>query len=131
MRRPPKYDGSFSRGTVQSIWDRDGGRCAWCGTPVAGERGLNWSVHHRQPRGMGGTAEAYVGRASNGVLLHGSGTTACHGYLEAHRQEAEDKGFLVSRNGVERPANVAIEHAVHGRCRLNDDGTVTRGVEVF
>lgn len=131
MKRPPKYDGSFSRGTVQAIWDRDEGRCAWCGTPIWGERGVNWSVHHREPRGMGGTSSPYVGRPSNGVLLHGSGTTGCHAYLEQNRDEAESKGFLISRIGVERPSNVPIEHAVHGRCVLNDDGTVRRGVEVF
>lgn len=116
---------------MQAIWDRDTGRCAWCGTPITGERGVNWSVHHREPRGMGGTTSGYVGRASNGVLLHGSGTTSCHGEVESNRDESERRGFLVSRIGIERPSNVPIEHAVHGRCLLNDDGTVRRGVEVF
>lgn len=131
MRRPKQPDGSFSRGTVQAIWDRDKGCCAWCGTPITGERGVNWSVHHREPRGMGGTTSGYVGRPSNGVLLHGTGTDGCHGYIEQNRDEADDKGFLVSRIGIERPSNVRIEHAVHGLCLLNDDGTVRRGVEVF
>lgn len=130
-RRKSEFDGSFSRGTVQLIWDRDEGRCAWCGTPIWGERGVNWSVHHREPRGMGGTTSGYVSRASNGVLLHGSGTTGCHGDVESDREHAIRQGFLISRVGVERPRNVSIEHAVHGRCLLDDDGTVRRGVEVF
>jgi hypothetical protein len=131
MKRPARPDGSFSQGTVKAIWDRDEGRCAWCGTPIWGERGLNWSVHHLEPRGMGGTNSPHAGRPSNGVLLHGSGTTGCHGYVEQHRDEAEAKGFLISRNGMERPGNVRIDHAVHGKCLLADDGTVRRGVEVF
>lgn len=130
-RKVARPDGSFSRGTVAIIWTRDQGRCAWCGLPIIGDRGINWSVHHREPRGMGGTSSGYVGRASNGVLLHGTGTESCHGYIESHRDEADEKGFLVSRIGVERPANVKIKHAVHGKCLLNDDGTVRRGVEVF
>lgn len=130
-RRKPDYDGSFSRGTVQTIWDRDDGRCAWCGFKIVGERGVNWSVQHREPRGMGGTTSGYVSRPSNGVLLHGSGTTGCHFEVESKRQEALDKGFLISRIGVERPSSVPIDHAVHGRVLLADDGTVRRGVEVF
>jgi hypothetical protein len=126
MKRPKRSDGSFSRGTVQAIWDRDKGRCAWCGTPITGERGVNWSVHHREPRGMGGTTSGYVGRPSNGVLLHGTGTDGCHGYIEQHRAEADDKGFLVSRIGIERPRAVPIKHAVHGIVRLRDDGTYDR-----
>ena len=131
MKRKAQPDGSFSRGTVQAIWDRDEGKCAWCGTPIVGERGLNWSVHHREPRGMGGTTSGYVSRPSNGVLLHGSGTTSCHAEVESDRAEAIEKGFLISRIGVERPANVPINHAVHGRVLLSDDGTIRRGVEVF
>jgi hypothetical protein len=126
VKRPARPDGSFSRGTVQAIWDRDKGRCAWCGTPITGERGVNWSVHHREPRGMGGTTSGYVGRPSNGVLLHGTGIDGCHGYIESNRDEADDKGFLVSRIGIERPRAVPIQHAVHGRVRLRDDGTYDR-----
>lgn len=123
MTRKP--DGSFSRGTVQIIWDRDQGRCAWCGTPVHGARGLNWSAHHRLPRGAGGTSDPTVGRPSNGVLLHGSGADGCHGFLESHREVAEEAGFII-RHGTETPRTVPIRHAVHGVVRLRDDGTFDR-----
>lgn len=123
-RRAKAPDGSFSRGTVLAIWDRDGGKCAWCGQVASQDFGLMpWQtqVHHRWPRGMGGTSEAFVGRPSNGVLLHAE----CHTYIEAHRDEAIGKGFLIV-HGIEKPRAVPIEHAVLGRVRLRDDGTYDR-----
>jgi hypothetical protein len=123
--------GAFTDKTVATIWDRDHGRCAWCGEPVAGERGVDWSVHHREPRGSGGSKLAHVSGAANGVLLHGSGTTGCHGRVERERAEAERRGFLVSRHGRERPSNVPIMHAVHGRCLLDDNGDKHTGKVVF
>lgn len=118
-RRPPREDGAFSSGTVKSIWDRDAGKCAWCGALCIGERGMNWAVHHRRPRSMGGTSESYVARTSNGVLLH----TECHATVESDREYAALHGFLVSALGIARPKDVPIMHAVHGRVRLDDDGT--------
>lgn len=114
----------FSKATVAVIWDRDAGRCAWCGEPITGERGMDWSVHHREPRGMGGSETRHVNSPANGVLLHGSGTTGCHGEVESARKAALVSGFLVSKLGKDRPSAVLITHAVHGRCWLNDDGTV-------
>jgi hypothetical protein len=34
--------------------------CEICGDPITGERGRDWCVHHRVPRGMGGTRSAHV-----------------------------------------------------------------------
>jgi hypothetical protein len=121
-RRPAKETGAFSDGTVVTICDRDQGRCAACGTPVVGTRGVTWAVHHRRPRGSGGTSEKYVARPSNGVLLH----TSCHERKESHRDEATTTGFLVSAIGIARPSDVPILHAVHGWVRLDDDGGYTR-----
>lgn len=115
---------TFSPKTVTIITNRDRGCCAWCGRPINGERGVDWSVHHRQPRGMGGTKARHANLPSAGVLLHGSGTTGCHGLVETHRGRAIEAGFLVSRLGVQKPSAVAIQHAVHGYCWLGDDGSV-------
>lgn len=117
-----KNDGKFSVDTVFLIVTRDDHRCAACGVRVNGERGRDWSVHHRKPRGMGGTKDPAVSSPANGVILCGSGTTGCHGEVEANRGNAMVEGFLISRNGVQVPSEVSIEHAVHGYVYLDDDG---------
>ena len=127
---------AFTPATVAVIRERDQDRCALCGKHIRGERGMGWSVHHREPRGAGGTKATHVNKPSNGVLLCGSGTTHCHGYIEQHRDRGTQLGFLVSRLGVDRPFQVLIDHAVHGSCWLSDDGTVLtqddamKGIEI-
>ena len=121
----------FTPGVVELIWERDNGCCALCGLPISGTRGFDWSVHHRCPRSSGGTKRGWVNMAGNGVLLHGSGTTGCHNEVESHRDKARDNGFLISANGNERAHNVPINHAVHGRVILTDDGLVDKGPHVF
>jgi hypothetical protein len=44
--------------------------------------------------------------------------------VESDRARWTAAGFLV-RQGVTRPTDVPIEHAVHGRVLLDDDGTWT------
>jgi len=112
----------FSPVVVEMIWARDQGRCAWCGDPITGQRGIDWSVHHRTPRSMGGTKRLWVNRAANGVLVHGHGTTGCHAEIERERDMARHMGFLVSAHRAEPSSHVPIVHAVHGRCVLDDDG---------
>lgn len=116
----------FSDKTVALIRARDDDRCAWCNRKIRGERGVDWSVHHRRARGSGGTSLAWVNLPGNGVLLCGSGTTLCHGLIESQRAGAVEDGFLVSMNGKAVSSDVEILHAVHGRCLLGDDGTVTK-----
>lgn len=89
--------------------------CERCGT----WSGLAWSIHHRRPRKMGGTKQ--LERLSNLVLLCGSGTTGCHGWVEKHRTMAFGLGWLVHQ--WDDPAAVAV-------CRrgcwvlLTDDGGI-------
>lgn len=90
---------------------RDNSSCFRCGIGLRWEdRGIGWSLHHREPRGMGGARSSHVNQPSNAVTLCGSGTTGCHGWVESHRAEAEAAGYLVSRHGVDRPVHVPIEH---------------------
>lgn len=103
---------------VKLVQSRDFGCCAYCGSGVDGERGYHWSVQHRQPAGMGGDRRAHT--ASNLVLLHGSGTTQCHGWVESHRTEATKLGLLVRRPST--PLLTPIEHAIHGLVLLDDEG---------
>lgn len=81
------------------VQERDGGLCRRCGRP--GE-----SVHHRTPRGMGGSKDPAINSPANLIVLCGHGTTGCHGHVESHRSDAYLSGFLVHR--YEDPAEVAL-----------------------
>jgi hypothetical protein len=122
----------FRDKTVAIIMDRDQGRCAWCGDPIQGERGMDWSVHHRAPRSMGGTRRSWVNQAANGLIVHGHGTTGCHGVIERERDMARNMGFLVSSNGVTPAEHIKIEHAVHGLAiLLNEAPWIVTGAAVI
>lgn len=102
---------------------RDLGCCVRCGRHVAHlERGREWSIHHRRPRGTGGTSLLWVNAAANLVVLCGSGTTGCHGWIESHRTEAKAAGWLISQNGHLTAVEVPIEHVTLGRVFLTDEG---------
>ena len=92
--------------TVMAVLHRDGYRCVRCDRPIVGERGVDWSCHHRTPRGMGGSKRPEVNSPAALLSLCGSGTTGCHGYVESHRAEALTNGWLVSR--YSDPAAVAV-----------------------
>jgi hypothetical protein len=111
-----------SKATFNLVVARDSEACAYCGRLVWGERGFDFSLHHRRPAGAGGDRTLAAHAPGNLVLLHGSGTTGCHGYLELNRAHAVDLGFLVRRPNL--PAGMPIRHAVHGWCLLADDGAV-------
>jgi hypothetical protein len=113
---------------LAKVRERDNDCCAWCGKPIWGERGRDWSLHHRRPAGMGGDKKPETHSPANLVLLHGSGTTLCHGRVERHRTDAMARGYLISRHGGQPPSSFCIEHAVHALCYLLDDGSI-RSVE--
>ena len=72
------------------IHERDGGRCQRC-TRIIGSGPR--SLHHRRPRGMGGSR--YANTAANLILLCGSGVTGCHGWVESNRFRAKQLRFLI------------------------------------
>lgn len=84
-----------SKLVVALVFDRDGGCCIRCGTPARGERGVDYSIHHRAGRQMGGTKRASVNLPSNLVTTCGNGTQGCHGWIGANVAEAHRKGLLV------------------------------------
>lgn len=106
--------------TREKVWERDDGQCAWCGDPITGERSVDWSVGHRRPRRMGGDPRPDTNSPANLILLHGDGTTLCHGLIEGQRTVAYDLGMLL--HDGDRPCQRPIHHAVHGWCWLTDDG---------
>lgn len=106
-----------------AVLERDGMACVRCGISVAhGPR----SIHHRQPRGMGGTALAGAHAMSLLVLVCGTGTTGCHGWIESKRAEARDLGWLISKFEPADPQTVPLRWAATDhRLWLLDDGTRT------
>ena len=66
-------------------------RCERCLLPLSSQ----WSLHHRRPRRMGGTRRPDANAPQNLLVLCGSGTTGCHGWLESNRTEAYQTGYLL------------------------------------
>jgi 5-methylcytosine-specific restriction endonuclease McrA len=64
---------------------RDGYACRRC------RGGFRLSIHHRRPRGMGGTADPVTNDPDNLVLLCGD----CHDWAESYREEALRTGWLL------------------------------------
>jgi hypothetical protein len=46
---------------------------------------------------MGGSRRADTNSPANLLMLCGSGTTGCHGWVEGHRAEARTAGLIVSQ----------------------------------
>jgi hypothetical protein len=82
---------AISQATVDLVHERSGGACEVCGAARA------TNLHHRRARGMGGTKAPIHGPE---WLLHlcGTGTTGCHGYIEAHPETSYAKGWKLRRN---------------------------------
>lgn len=74
------------------VRERDGHRCQLCGRSIVDYPS---SIHHRRPRGFGGSAK--LEQASNLVRLCGDGVQGCHGWLEHHREHAAEIGWLLPK----------------------------------
>jgi hypothetical protein len=77
--------------TRETVAVRAGYHCELCYTPISGQA----SIHHRRPRRMGGTRRSDVNEPANLMLLCGSGTTGCHGWVESHRKNALADGIIL------------------------------------
>jgi hypothetical protein len=102
----------FDKATSDAILEREGHCCGRCGGALWGERGLDYSIQHRRARGMGGTDRPDTNAPQNGIALCGSATTGCHGYVEAHPEEAEADGYRVPQGGD--PLMFPVVHFLHG-----------------
>lgn len=76
--------------------------CEFCGQYNSDSLGM-WSVHHRKPRGMGGTKSAEANSPLNLLLLCGSGVTGCHGYIESHREKGYESKVLLRQSDAISP----------------------------
>lgn len=124
--------GEFPPAVVRrAFFDRDGERCFVCRKTLRWEeRGIGWSMHHRKPRGMGGTSDPRVASIANALTVCGSGTTGCHGLIERDREEALRLGLLIPTNATTEtfaPAAVWVRRQDKTWWLLTESG---RAVEV-
>lgn len=77
-----------------------------------------FEVHHRRPRGMGGSKDWLTNTPANGILL----CPDCHRFIESHREKALALGWLVPQGAD--PQRVPVLYHSHRWVRLTTDGTV-------
>jgi len=118
-RKPAKRSKRVSQAVRAQVLQRATYKCERCGIPLS--KGFYYSLHHRTPRGMGGSREERLNLPSNLVAICGSGTTGCHGFIESNREMAEREGWLVSR--YEESAEIPIFIYGVGWRYLMDEGT--------
>lgn len=94
---------------------RDSYQCARCGVSLFTVAG---SHHHRKRRSQ--SSPETVHNVENLILLCGSGTTGCHGWVHSHPMEAYEQGFLV--HSYQEPSKVPVR-TYRGWRRLLQDGT--------
>lgn len=125
-KSPAKRSTGPSKDVRELVLGRSGYRCEICGNPLG--QNQFYSIHHRVPRGMGGTDRPELNLPSNLLSLCGSGTTGCHGYIESNRQEAYEKGWIVLRdhNPADAPVEISFDlpgvPAIKKFVYLSDDG---------
>jgi len=128
---PVRPDGEAWQGFLHMLLTRSGGLCE-ARTPacLAGRGGTlatlprdRVSIHHRQPRGRGGTRryDRWVPEAgamveqlptfAEAVALCGTGNVGCHGFIEAHRALMYMLGGLVPMPVPGRPLTAATDPA--------------------
>lgn len=83
--------------TCALVDERDDYSCVRCGKTIYGG-----SRHHRKLRRFGDHSTA------NLILLCGSGTTGCHGWVHAHPAESYDNGWMV--RSYQDPKSVPVRY---------------------
>ena len=76
-------------------------------------------IHHRRPRGAGGSKAVDTNTASNALAI----CAACHRMVESNRKEAFTNGWLVHQG--HDPASVPVLRFGSDWVLLADDGTTT------
>ena len=91
-----------SADVVDGALEREHYSCALCGMGIGPEgRGVGWSVHHRLRRSQGVDHSI-----QNVIILCGSGTTQCHGWVHANPADARAGGWMLS--GRQEPLAVPV-----------------------
>lgn len=99
-----------SQDAVEAVYERASWSCERCSAAVGPDRGSDHHIHHRRPRGNGGTARPETNYPSNLLLLcpvcHEDGKTG----VESQRAAARLAGWLVPQH-ID-PATVPV--VLHG-----------------
>ena len=103
----------FSTRTRDIIRKRSNGRCELCGMPL----NIYGQIHHRRPRGMGGTKRMDSASAANGLYVH----QKCHEKIESNRAHALEMGWLMHQ--TDDPVQVPVRLWLGWRL-LRDDGSI-------
>lgn len=98
--------------TVDMVLERANHCCERCG------RARPEQIHHRKPRGAGGSRDPAINSPSNLLAL----CSQCHVEVESDRTKAYEQGWLVHREND--PAVVPVWLAFRGYSLLAVDGTV-------
>lgn len=101
---------------VEAVCERAGYSCEICTEQVGDRRGVDHHIHHRRPRGAGGSRRADTNLPSNLLLL----CPPCHREVESHRGPAQSMGWLVVQS-VD-PATIAVLVQRDRWAYLTDDG---------
>lgn len=103
------------------VTGRDQHRCTICERYVRAGQWPGLSIHHRLMRSQGsGSTELH--EPSNLLLLCGTGTTGCHGWIHAHPLEAQTYGWLIGVKDTRPPHLVPVYNHRHGWQLLTPDG---------
>lgn len=98
----------FSAAVREIVLMRSGGNCEVMVDKLCE---LNAStIHHRRPRGMGGSSRSDTNDADNGLAV----CRVCHNIVEHRREWSRANGFLVSQ--AETPGDVPV----WWRCATNE-----------
>lgn len=98
--------------TVKLVLARAAESCERCGFAPPSQ------LHHRKPRGAGGTSDPAINLPSNLLAL----CAPCHLEVERDRDVAREQGWLVRNE--HNPANRPVWLAGRGYCFLTDDGSI-------
>lgn len=94
---------------------RDGENCLRCLQPAT-------DVHHRLPRGMGGTRNEYI---TFGVANLVSLCRECHNFIHQHPALAYETGFLV--HSWDDPADIPLRVGTYSALlKLTSSGDIER-----
>jgi hypothetical protein len=97
--------GTVSAALCKQVDERDRYCCVRCGKSLHVTSG---SRHHRQRRAPG------LDYISNLILLCGSGTTGCHGWVHAHPEEARAAGWIVRTLSLLSPEETPLQVVSNG-----------------
>jgi hypothetical protein len=120
VKRPgsKQRDRGVPQSVVELVLGRDHWQCCVCGGELHGQRGFDWSLHHRLRRSQG-----IDHSPSNTVSVCGHGTVGCHSDIHANPAKARETGWLL--RSTDDPLKVVMAHAVHGWVLLDNYGSWT------